>query len=365
MKTIFGFLVFIFIGNPVFAGEAIIIGEKFVLQSEILGEERPYFVNLPESYNDSKYQPKQYPVLYILDGSVHFHSASGVINHMSAGKNGNTQIPELIVVAIPNTSDRTRDLTPSNAKTDHHDEPTDRFKTSGGGDKFLAFIEKELIPEIENRYRTRPHRTFVGHSFGGLTMLHSFLSQPGLFNNYIAIDSSFWWDKKVMVKRVQDFVAQDANRKARLYFSVAEHDSTGRFSGLEGMTVTNIRVAEWLEKAKSPDLHVKIQHYAGEDHGSVPLPSLYYGLLHVFDGYKASLTTYIDGAESVAAHFEAFSEKAGADFLPPENAVDMAAEFLTDYMTPEVQLELLQLNTRNYPESAHAKKRLEDALNIK
>src|SRR5262245_8192393 len=103
-------------GQPAPAGEvedrAIKIGEKFSIQSKILNERRSYWLYLPQSYHEKTFAPKRYPVLYLLDGGAHFHSTSGVVQFMGAGINGNIQIPELIVVAIPNTQ-RTRDLTPS------------------------------------------------------------------------------------------------------------------------------------------------------------------------------------------------------------------------------------------------------------
>src|SRR6266550_9484193 len=89
------------------------IGETFNLRSKILNEERPYWVYLPASYNDSTYM--RYPVLYVLDGGAHFQSASGVVQFMSSGINQNNQIPELIIVAILNT-DRTRDFTSTHSK---------------------------------------------------------------------------------------------------------------------------------------------------------------------------------------------------------------------------------------------------------
>ena len=113
---------------------AITIGEKLSLASETLGEERPYWIYLPQSYNNSS---QSYPVLYLLDGDAHFHSVSGVVQFMSAGINGNIQIPELIVVAIPNT-DRTRDLTPTHATVDPDGKKQPFLTSSGGGDKFLG-----------------------------------------------------------------------------------------------------------------------------------------------------------------------------------------------------------------------------------
>jgi predicted alpha/beta superfamily hydrolase len=79
------------------------IGEKFALHSKILNEERRYWVHLPESYSNRMFAPQKYPVLYLLDGDANFHMASGVVHFMGTGLNGNIQIPELIIVAIPNT----------------------------------------------------------------------------------------------------------------------------------------------------------------------------------------------------------------------------------------------------------------------
>src|SRR5688572_31874686 len=89
---------------------SITIGERMSMRSAVLGEERRYSVYLPESYRDAKYAPRHYPVMYLLDGDSSFHFATGIVHFMSAGLTGSIQIPELIVVAIPNT-DRTRDLT--------------------------------------------------------------------------------------------------------------------------------------------------------------------------------------------------------------------------------------------------------------
>src|SRR5215212_9137226 len=116
-------------------GRDIKIGEAFTLRSKILNEERPYWVYLPSSYHDKMYAPRRYPVLYLLDGDLHFHSASGVVQFMSSGVNGNNQIPELIVVAIPNT-DRTRDLTPTRSKVGYDGKEDPSQETSGGGAAF-------------------------------------------------------------------------------------------------------------------------------------------------------------------------------------------------------------------------------------
>ena len=135
--------------------DLISIGKRMTLRSEVLQEERSYWVYVPASYDDSAYPLQRYPVLYLLDGDAHFHSASGIVQFMSAGTNGNIQIPELIIVAIPNTN-RTRDLTPSHATTWLDGNYAPYLEASGGGEKFLRFLQEELFAHIESRYRTPP-----------------------------------------------------------------------------------------------------------------------------------------------------------------------------------------------------------------
>ncbi len=90
------------------ADRLISIGSRDSLWSDVLGEERPYWVYLPASYDDARYALVDYPVLYLLDGDTHFHLATGVVQFMSEGANANIQIPEMIVVGVP-SANRTRD----------------------------------------------------------------------------------------------------------------------------------------------------------------------------------------------------------------------------------------------------------------
>ena len=98
------------------------------------------------------------------------------------------------MVAVPNT-DRTRDFTPTHSlRRREGDDDDPCLKNSGGGDAFLRFLKEELIPEIDRTYRTKPYRIIVGHSFGALLALHALQSEPDVFQGYIAIDPSVFWD---------------------------------------------------------------------------------------------------------------------------------------------------------------------------
>jgi len=158
------------------------IGFKDKLYSHTLNETREFWVSLPNSYYEEGASYKKYPLLIVLDGNVHFKSVTGMVNYMSSGYNGNLRIPEMIVVAIQNVN-RRRDFTPDKIITT-------RKNDSGGGENFLSFIEEELIPELDKKYRTVPYRILFGHSLGGLFATHAYMKEQTLFNSFIAVDPS-------------------------------------------------------------------------------------------------------------------------------------------------------------------------------
>src|SRR5690349_19701682 len=124
---------------------SITIGRIDSLHSKILGEERKIWVYVPDGAKDTT---RRFPVLYLLDGDAHYSSVVGMIQQLS-GINGNTICPDMIVVGIPNT-DRTRDLTPTNSLFYPDGSKGIDLKTSGGGEKFESFLQKELIQHIDS-----------------------------------------------------------------------------------------------------------------------------------------------------------------------------------------------------------------------
>ena len=149
---------------------AVTIGATDSIYSATLKENRKFLVYTPPSYNDTTYLPRRYPVLYLLDGDAHFHSVTGLIQILGTGINGTFVVPEMIVVAIPNTN-RSRDMTPTRTDRDANGKPQPALASTGGMPNFLTFIKTELIPRIERDYRTAPYRVFVGHSLGGITAI--------------------------------------------------------------------------------------------------------------------------------------------------------------------------------------------------
>ena len=149
-------------------GEPIEIGERVTLHSAVLGEERTVLVSVPDGAGGDV----KAPVLVLTDAATQFDHTRATVRFLA--RNG--LIPDLIVVGITNT-DRTRDLTPSNASMRNANGDLNEFPTSGGAERFLDFIETELLPFVEAEYPALDYRIFAGHSFGGLLATHAFVTR--------------------------------------------------------------------------------------------------------------------------------------------------------------------------------------------
>ena len=171
----------------------ITIGETLEYQSSVLDEQRTLNVYLPQSYGTDS--TKSYPVVYLLDGSKDedFIHIAGLVQFCSFS--WIQIIPESIVVGIGNI-DRKRDFTfPTNNEKDKAD-----FPTTGHSAKFIAFLEKELQPLISETYRVTDDRTLIGQSLGGLLAAEVLYTQPQLFDNYVIVSPSLWWDDESLLK---------------------------------------------------------------------------------------------------------------------------------------------------------------------
>ena len=365
-KTILLFAL-IFWVNLVFAQQKedkIIIGTIDSVQSNILGEKRKLWVYVPDQDTNSIFSKQQYPVVYLLDGNSHFHSVVGVIHQLSR----NMVCPKMIVVGILNT-DRTRDLTPTHidAEPPYYVSSADTtfYKTSGGGENFIAFIEKELMPHIEAKYKTVPYKMLIGHSYGGLAVMQTFVHHNNLFNTYISIDPSMHWDNQKLMKQAQKVLAGKRFEGKSLYLGIANTmDKDMDIKKVPKDTTLNTNIIRPIlalhtsfEQNKRNGIKYKGKYYADDTHSSVPLITTYDALRFIFDFYPLKLTmkdytdSTVDLADKYQKHFIEISKQIGYTVKPDEAEMNYTGYDFLDQKHLSKAKSFFKMNIDNYPES--------------
>jgi predicted esterase len=180
-------------------------------------------------------------------------------------------MPPSIIVSIENTF-RNRDFLPTHNKD---------FPTSGEADNFLEFMKSELKPWVDEKCNTKGEDILLGHSFGGVLTIYTFLKEPELFSAYIAGDPSFWWDDGAMTEIAADMLpGMDAHGRVLFISGRSDGDSYAEM-GIDKMD-------SLLNLHKPEDLYWKSTAYANESHGSQRLKNAYDGLRYIYEGFGSN-----------------------------------------------------------------------------
>lgn len=204
---------------------------SFTLDSAALKETRRINVYLPPG------QPAghRYPVLYMPDGGVAEdfpHVASTIDAAIKEGR-----MAPVILVGIENTQ-RRRDMTgPTTVDEDRKIAPV-----VGGSAQFRAFIARELIPHIDAAYPVDGRRGIIGESAAGLFIVETLFAAPELFDTWIALDPSLWWNAGRLAADAPAWLAAHPDVRGRLYVAWAEQETIG----------PNVRVLERALAASAP-----------------------------------------------------------------------------------------------------------------
>jgi predicted alpha/beta superfamily hydrolase len=242
-------------------GKPFVLGVIEEIQSVQLGEKRILNIYLPEGYKQD--DTTHYPVIYLLDGGADedFIHIVGLVQFNSFDWIG--RVPRSIVVGITNV-DRKRDFTyPSSVK-----EEKTLYPTAGHSDRFIAFLEKELQPFIEKKYRTNLSRTLIGESLGGLLAAEILLKKTALFNKYIIISPSIWWDNGSLLNISSDLLKESFFQNTGIYIGCGK-EGLAPSASPHVMEVDANLLAEKLKNSKSKSLTVYFDYLPQEDHATV------------------------------------------------------------------------------------------------
>lgn len=295
IQFLFFTLSFLFLSLPkTQAQQNFTIGERHEFHSKILDEKRAYQVYLPPSYF---FKPnRKYPVIYLMDGDYNFHYDSGLIEYMSTV---GEKIPEMILVGISDKGSK---------KYRNYCSPT-LPDGEGKANEFMDFIDGELRPHIDEKFRTSSYEILIGHSMGGLFVTNYFLERPESFESYIAIDPSLWANEYEISTRADSTLKKMGNLNSNLFISLAETKQMGIFQFIGVLDKYFPRREKW-----------KFQHLENENHGSAHLPSIQKGLKWIFKDWNLSGDEVLEMESSgeIVEHYLEFEKGLDTSFpIPP------------------------------------------------
>jgi predicted alpha/beta superfamily hydrolase len=225
------------------------IGDTWTIASAALGETRRINVYAPAGLPAGT----PLPVLYMPDGGM-LEDFLHVAGLLQVGA-GNGTVRPFLLVGIENTQ-RRRDLTgPTEVAKDRSIAPK-----VGGSQAYRDFIRTELLPEVEKRYRVTREKAIVGESLAGLFVVETLVLEPDLFDTYIAIDPSLWWNKRQLAQRL---AAQPPAGTAKKTLYIA-------FSA-DGLPDAGAALKASLDKASG--LSFTYEAWPGETHATVYHPA--------------------------------------------------------------------------------------------
>ncbi len=270
MRTFFLPILIILTLPPVFcqsgdSSKPFVLGTIVQIPSVQLSETRQLNIYLPAGYNAN--DTVRYPVIYLLDGSADedFISVAGLLHY-------NTfpwvnRVPASILVGICNT-DRKKDFTyPSTFEGNNK-----KYPTTGHSEQFIAFIEKELQPFIDKKYKTNASRTLIGESLGGLLATEILVKHPWLFNKYVIISPSLWWDDASILKQVNRNLKDTALHPIAVYIGVGKEGPAPTLT--PHVMETDARLlADKIKALGNPKLTVHFDYLPEENHATISFPA--------------------------------------------------------------------------------------------
>ncbi|MDO6459588.1 alpha/beta fold hydrolase [Granulosicoccaceae sp. 1_MG-2023] len=322
-------------------GQGDLHGPYSSLDSGVLGETQRYSVDLPKGYDAQK----RYPVIYLLDGDSHRTKLLGVIEGLTDGLQ--PAMPSAIVVGLDGRK-RMRDYTPTHTLKLPNGQPGSKaYKVTGGGERFLDFIEQELQAVIDADYATSGVTILMGHSFGGLLALEALRSDRA-FNAVVAIDPSLWFDYPAYQQRLTKESGLSGGRHSALFIAASDNPFTPGL-GLSSLHSELIRgLSDTLQQRASPDFAVRGQFYPGSDHSSVVLPAIEDSLRWLFEGYRIAYGAQGPDAETVIGNYRRLSRRLGAQIRPDRERLQFNWAYINTRLPEAQRSDLFEALLKHY-----------------
>jgi predicted alpha/beta superfamily hydrolase/Flp pilus assembly protein TadD len=310
------------------------IGTLRRMHSEILKEDRTLSVRVPADYGRNRLS---YPVVYLLYGDQTEGYFAETVSTLE-GLEGGAEIPEFILVGIHNT-DRYGNLLPVHF--------TGR---PGGADTFMEFLEKELFPFIESKYRTKSYRLLIGPQAGGPFGLYALASRPALFNAYI-LENPFSapHSRDAIQAKLREYAAGQLGVKASVFINFFDR------AGFQDHSEANKAMNDALDAfERVRPAGVRIWRRRLQEPTFVPSLDLKQPVRAIFEGFYPPEASAMAGLEDILAYYGEVGRRLGFEVDPPAFLLSIKADDLSQARRPAAAREILEyaLGLRPYDTNA-------------
>ncbi|MFI1744934.1 alpha/beta hydrolase [Thalassobellus sediminis] len=329
MKHTILFFLFLFFISPFIEAQV----KYETIESLKLGDTRELKIQLPRGYTAN--EEKSYPIFIVFDGDYLFEAVSGNVDYYSYWED----MPEAIVVGVNQFDKRYDDCMYS----EQNSLPIE------SGAAFFEFIGMELIPYIENKYRTVGFRVAVGHGETANFINYFLLKPQPLFQGYIVVSPEL---APSMIDYIPEVLAK-IDSKTFYYLANTNNDASS-IKKMTGVLNTDISIIE------NKNLYYDFDSFQGASHYSVPthaIPNAIEGIFKVFQPiskkeYKETiLELEISPVVYLQEKYQAIKDLFGIDkqiLINDYKAISAAIEKNESF---EYYEELGKMARKSYPET--------------
>lgn len=233
-----------------------------------LDQNRDLKIQLPRNYE--KNEDKTYPVIIVLDGDHLFEPVAGNVDYFSYWED----MPESIVVGVLQRKTREEDC--------RYDQAS--YLPDGKGADFFEFLGQELLPYINEKYRTAKMRMIIGHDYTSNFINYFLFKENPIFQAYINLSPEL---TPPMEERLFN-VLSSAKSDVWYYLATATNDADNIKKNL-------IKVDEKLATIENTEVNYFFDNFDESSHYTLVGRAIPKALEAIFEMYRPiSKKTYKD-----------------------------------------------------------------------
>ncbi len=181
--------------------------EVLTMKSSVFSNTRSIRVWLPQGYYDPKQLARRYPVFYFTDGIAVFQGRH--LEQVTAKLIASGKIPPIIFVGIDNGGSTAESKHPGSDRANEYlpypDDSLSPPLPSPQGKRFPDFLEKEVRPLVESKYRATAEVGLAGSSYGGAIAVYTVMERPRTYRWLLLESPSLYVGDNILLKRAAAF----------------------------------------------------------------------------------------------------------------------------------------------------------------